>query len=476
MGFFSNLFKSKRVEQAGSKAVSVPNEVAELYSINNALQDLLKDDRYIAKRDYREIVADFSDVQKHFQVIRDGGILLEYCKKYSINPDKLMMAIEMQEKAEELVDGHNAEYLTAAKVREKKYLDNILRDIDPNIMLDENQREVVLTDEDYCLVIAGAGAGKTTTVAAKVKYLVDKKQIDPKQILVISFTNKAVEELQEKINKALSIDCPITTFHSAGNAIIRKTVNQKLNIVDSSKLYFVLMDYFKGNLLKNERMINNLILFFGAYFDAPYEGNDLNSFFNSVAKAKYETLKSDLNEYIHEISDMRSKKQVTISNEILRSRQEVEIANFLYLNDIDYLYEPIYPFNIQFSRKPYTPDFVIRQGDRIGYIEHFGITESGENDRYSRDEIESYKRAIKDKILLHRQHGTTLIYTFSQYNDHRPLLEHLKEQLEKKGFELHPALKRKLLKNWFHLNNRGIFENWLIWYVDSFPTLRPMHM
>lgn len=45
------------------------------------------------------------------------------------------------------------------------------------------------------LVIAGAGAGKTTTIAAKVKYLVEKKHIEPDQILVISFTNKAVGEL-----------------------------------------------------------------------------------------------------------------------------------------------------------------------------------------------------------------------------------------------------------------------------------------
>ena len=50
------------------------------------------------------------------------------------------------------------------------------------------------------LVIAGAGAGKTTTVAAKVKYLVEKKGIRPDQILVISFTNKAVGELQDKKN------------------------------------------------------------------------------------------------------------------------------------------------------------------------------------------------------------------------------------------------------------------------------------
>ena len=52
-----------------------------------------------------------------------------------------------------------------------------MRQADPSVLLDEDQRRVILTDEDYCLVIAGAGAGKTTTVAAKVKYLVDKKHV-----------------------------------------------------------------------------------------------------------------------------------------------------------------------------------------------------------------------------------------------------------------------------------------------------------
>ena len=117
---------------------------------------------------------------------------------------------------------------------EKEYLDNILKDIDPDICLDENQREVILSDEDYGLVVAGAGVGKTTTVAAKVKYLVEKQHIDPSQILMISFTNKAVNELRERINRDLNIPCPIATFHSAGNAILHKNDPQYLNIVDSN--------------------------------------------------------------------------------------------------------------------------------------------------------------------------------------------------------------------------------------------------
>ena len=48
----------------------------------------------------------------------------------------------------------------------------------------------MLTDEDYCLLIAGAGAGKTTTMAAKAKYLVDKQGVKPEDIIVISIQIK----------------------------------------------------------------------------------------------------------------------------------------------------------------------------------------------------------------------------------------------------------------------------------------------
>lgn len=104
------------------------------------------------------------------------------------------MRIEKQPKTQQQRKPHekNERFIQKEMVKEKDYLDNVLKSVDPVIDLDEDQRRVVLSDEDYTLVIAGAGAGKTTTVAAKVKYLVDKKDIVPKKILVISFTNKAV--------------------------------------------------------------------------------------------------------------------------------------------------------------------------------------------------------------------------------------------------------------------------------------------
>ena len=126
----------------------------------------------------------------------------------------------------------------------------------------------------------------------------EKKGIDPLQILVVSFTNKAVRELRDKINRDLEIACPIATFHSVGNAIIHKnSPEEKLNIADDSRLYFVIRDYLRGSVMQNENTVNILILFFASYFDAPFEGEDLNLFFNQIAKANYSTLRSDLENF-----------------------------------------------------------------------------------------------------------------------------------------------------------------------------------
>jgi len=443
MGFFSFFFGSKN-----KKACMVPKskEGNNLLELSAFFEELLSKNEYISKKEYTATIANAKELVEYFLTLQKSGMLKTFCKNDNLDFQQAEEILKKAVNIETIVENHNEEFVKNTMVSEKKYLDDILKAVDPNILLDEDQRKVVLTDEDYSLVIAGAGAGKTTTVAAKVKYLVEKKNVNPSQILVVSFTNKAVQELRDKINTDLGIACPISTFHAVGNAVIYKQNLDKLNIVDDSKLYFVLQDYFKNSILKNESLVNNLVLFFASYFDAPYEGNDLNNFFNKIAKSNFNTLKSDLNEFQTQVIDSRTKKAVTIQNEVLRSSQEVEIANFLYLNNIDYEYEPVYKYDILNAKKPYTPDFKITQGEKVAYIEHFGITQDGKNDRYSQDQLESYKKAINDKILLHKQHGTTLIYTFSKFNDNRTLIEHLQESLEKNGFEVKPRSNKEVIE------------------------------
>ena len=456
MGFFDKIFsfRKKKLDKQGQSSVEIETKTVsrnencdKLLDYDAHMKGLLAERKYIAKSDYRDLIAEYEPVIQFFDVLETSGMLNHFCETNLVAEEQIAGIIDDYKNIENVIEQHNETFVVSEMAAEKEYLDSILKAADPVVELDDDQRRVVLTDEDYCLVIAGAGAGKTTTVAAKVKYLVDKKQIDPKEILVVSFTNKAVKELKEKIQDALQIPCPIATFHSTGNAILHVNApEEKLNIVDNSKMYFVIRDYFRNSVMQNEAAVNKLIMFFATYFDAPYEGDDLNGFFNNIAKANYSTMRSDLEEFKQDVIDKRTKKSVTIQNEILRSHQEVEIANFLYLNQIDYDYEPIYPYHIIGSYKPYTPDFIIYQGERRCYIEHFGISEKGENDRYSQEELDRYKKAIRDKIMLHRQHRTELFYTFSSYNDGRTLIDHLKEQLEKSGFQLKPRSNKEVLE------------------------------
>ena len=444
MSFLNKLFGSNTNSESQP---SNPENNNFANSLETFISNLLSVDSYIARNDYNSFINENKTEIDYLKKLHNDRLLENYCKQNKLNFSRVQKSINDISAINDLVAEHNRDFINRKMVSEKDYLDNILKEVDPVIQLDEDQRKVVLTDEDYCLVIAGAGAGKTTTVAAKVKYLVEKQNIKPEEILVVSFTNKAVEELKDKIQKQLHINCPITTFHASGNAILHKQNDEKLNIVQNEKLYFILEDYFNESVLTNEKLVDDLVTFFASYCDAPAdEIVDKAILFNKIASSSFTTLKSELGEYEKRIIPSGDKKYVTIQNEQLRSNEEVQIANFLYLNNIEYEYEPKYKYNIEGSIKPYTPDFIIKQGDKEAYIEHFGVTQDGFSNRYSKEELEKYQKAMHDKVALHKQHGTTLICTCSKYNDGRELTDHLREKLEEYGFVLNPKDNKEVMK------------------------------
>ena len=469
--FVRRIFKnSSLISSKGNNLQNFTDSKLErIFGLKVFFDKIFSSDAYIAKSDYLREVENAKGDLEYFRSLQRDDLLSDFCKKNSVKKDLVISILSDYINLNDLVANYNKNFIDKKLKSEKFYLDKILHDIDPNILLDDDQRRVVLTDEDYCLVIAGAGAGKTTTVAAKVKYLVEKKNINAKEILVVSFTNKAVGELKERINKQLRIDCPITTFHSTGNAILHKESDEKLNIVQSEKLYFVLEDYFRDTVLQNQKIVDDLIKFFATYFDAQIEVKDKEQHIASLLGSNFSTLKSELGEidYQVEIKNSRCKKFATIQNEVLRSHEEVQIANFLYLNNIEYEYEPCYKYNIDGAKKPYTPDFKISQNGNEVYIEHFGVTEDGYSDKYSAEDLEKYKKAMQDKVALHRQHGTKLICTCSKYNDGRELLEHLKEKLEAFGFELKPRDTRAVMKK-ISNQDQSRYTRKLINLVDRF--------
>lgn len=419
-------------------------EYLSLDTYKKNIEKILSSDDYISKKEYIECYNSNKDIAERLSFMEKEGVLESWCNKNKTDYNDLKLLLQFYNNTEKIVKINNDEFLNRHLITDKDYLDTILYDDDPNIKLDEEQRKVVLSDEDYTLVIAGAGAGKTTTIEAKVKYLIDKKDIDPNRILIVSFTKKATNELQHRCKK-LGLPVNISTFHSIANTVIKKEEEVKHNIATGDVMFNSIKKYMLENT-NDESFVKQVLLFFASYLEAPQGENNLASLINELNKNDNTTMKSDIIKTLDDYEKKQESKRRTIQDEKVRSKEECKIANYLFINGIDYEYEPVYKYGFKDSMKPYCPDFVINQFGKEVYLEHFGISEDGKNGRFTEEELETYKKHINEKIILHKQHGTKLIYTFSKYKDGKDTITHLKEELQKAGISFDPKNSKEIYK------------------------------
>ena len=96
---------------------------------------------------------------------------------------------------------------------------DLLKDLNPQ------QKEAVTTTEGPLLIIAGAGTGKTTVIARRISYIIEKKLAKPSEILALTFTDKAAGEMEERVDQLVPygfIDTWISTFHAFGDRVLRE--------------------------------------------------------------------------------------------------------------------------------------------------------------------------------------------------------------------------------------------------------------
>jgi DNA helicase-4 len=297
--------------------------------------------------------------------------------------------------------------------------------------LSKDQIEAIIRDEDNNLVIAGAGTGKTTTISAKVAYLLEKGLAEPKDLLIISFTTNAVNEMRERCMKfcrnipdADKLD--VRTFNSFGYFVTRFCSAKEVLLAfdgKDEKAKIFLQERF-SHLFKNDPDFQKKAINFIAFFSRPERD-----------EFEYDTR----NEYLkHE----KSYKNVTLDGNQVNSKEELQIANFLCLFKIDYEYERHYPLqpedrNVSFAA--YQPDFYFPEYEI--WHEHYGIDRDGNVPSFFKAKHpyhtarETYHAGILWKEEIHKKYGTKLIKTYSYENKENSLLLNLKKRLEALGVE-----------------------------------------
>jgi DNA helicase II / ATP-dependent DNA helicase PcrA len=142
------------------------------------------------------------------------------------------------------------------------------------IKFNDEQKKAIETIDKTLLIIAGPGTGKTGTIAARISFLIKEKKISSKNILAITFTNKAADEMKNRIKMLAHRNlCHVSTFHSLCFNILKNSSDYK---------QFKIID-------ENDR----LIVFKDAVKKTAGKGYNVNSIFNAVISAKQLLLNYD---------------------------------------------------------------------------------------------------------------------------------------------------------------------------------------
>ena len=429
------IVEAKKVSESIIKYKKLPDEYAKF--VKEAEQ---------VEKDYKEICLEY-DLYNNYDKILDlrsyGYVdckkkneLLANCNEVLSKLEKINFFYYKFEKhlnIDIIVKQHNDDYL-------ETLIDNPLFSNINGRSLDKEQRKAVLMDENSVLVVAGAGSGKTLTICGKVEYLLKEKKIDPDDILLLSYSKKSADDLQAKIsniNKKLKVG----TFHKIGLDILKETQHKVLMVEDQYKA--IIEQYFRDELHNRPHMLQTVLTYYGLYLSNQKHGKKYKNegdLFQDLKKGDFDTLKNQL---ISLSNDVYARE--TIKKELVKSFEEMAIANWYFINGIDYIYEAPYEKDVStFDRRQYMPDFKLKNYPI--YHEHYGVDINGNASQYEDREANEYIQGMRWKKYIHASNGTDCIETYSYEFDDGTIFNKLEKELKYRGVEFHPLSNDEIME------------------------------
>ena len=178
--------------------------------------------------------------------------------------------------------------------------------------LNKDQRAAVEKVDGPVIVFAGAGTGKTRTLTTRIAYMITEKDINPKNILAITFTKKATNEMRERVMKLSGVNAKyvtISTIHALCARILRQTISKigyglNFEIVDEEDVNKIIVDIYKDLDISKK------------YFSPRAAANIISSYKNGIG---------EINGIIKEVYDAYQKR--------LKESNQVDFDDLLVLTN-----------------------------------------------------------------------------------------------------------------------------------------------
>jgi DNA helicase-4 len=424
--FFAYSFLANRKKRRIDNVDRLAQYSSDIDQANLELTALLNSDRYIDRKTIDLWIKKWSFLSP----------LLKNLKNQKIDCQNLEAAVLLLKRLEntyDLVSERNENFIQ----KESKKFEWLFNSVE-KYPLTLSQIRSIITDEFSNLVVAGAGTGKTSTIVGKTAYILEKGLAKPNELLLLSFARDAKQEMFNRIRFRLNNKVQVKTFHSFGLGIIAEVEGTKPSVsmlsIDNEKLWAMVETFITDNL-KDEvfsKLLNEYFLF---HF------HQYKSMFHFKTKGEY-------------INYLKANEIRSLKGDIVESFEECDIANFLYVDQVEYEYEKDYEVKTSTKKhRQYKPDFYLPKYEL--YIEHFALDKEGSPPSFM--EKEAYLQNLEWKRQLHKANQTKLIETFSYEKSEGNLLQNLKNKLSSHNVEFSRMSEERIFEE---INEIG--------YVNSF--------
>jgi len=416
------------------KKISLKNKLrkknSEIEQAYNALIKIWTKDRYLEHRTINQWLHEWDYLKPLIVKIVNHKISSPDIQ------DKITKLFSVFDKTEENVSQRNEEFIQKEMLKFKELFNSVEK-----YPLTQSQIRSIITDEYSNLVIAGAGTGKTSTIVGKTAYILEKGLAKPSELLLLSFARDAKQEMSNRIRYRLNHKLEVKTFHSFGLGIIAEVNGKKPSVsalsTDNMKLWSKIETFIYDNLKDAvfSKLLNEYFLFHFHQYKSMFHFKTKGEYINYLKENEIRSLKGD----------------------VVKSFEECDIANFLYMTGIEYEYERDYEVETSTRKhRQYKPDFYL---PKYGlYIEHFALNKERIPPTFI--DKEEYLKNLEWKRQLHKKNQTKLIETFSYEKSENTLLKNLEDKLSRYDVEFNLISEERIFQE---INELG--------YVNRFARL-----